>query len=435
MWQRNAAGPIYGADNAGAATVALDNADRILLYSATTIGTEGALFGPYEVVNRGWYLDGGDEIVCTNAIIRRTADANTAAKLCHGMTVRVSPGAVEHGGDYFTITTADPIVVDSTVLAWSISATYAGGSGAYETLTAAQTLTEGAGTDTLTGSANPMHGGTNDIQIAPFGCATLNGTPGVASIPAGPWDFQALLNVDIDHADGYGYCIVKLWIKHADDSYEASAFLTTTSPPVRELVPTLQRWTSTLAASVTVLPTDRIEPRFYLGTTSATAQGVTLTWQDAERHTRIGTTLVMAATGTTDHRLLQYRNAKSQHIRRAVDDEEAICTSLVDGNLTPNSTANVVTIPENGIVKRIDTTQFPSGCMLLTLAFPLQGKLYQKEGDSGDFAGINFGSFGGLDDSEDDYIDFGYTGFVDLVLYEGVWHLRGAPNTGTVTAP
>ena len=173
-WQVVVPGRLYGYDSYHVASVPLVNGDRVMLPSSTDSG-ENKYLGLYVVVQQG-----SDTVA---GIIARAPDANTPATLCHSMVVQVTGGAsVEHNGDYFTLTTSDPIVVDTTPLAFSVSSSYTSAD-KFELLTGPQLTSEGASNETLVMSWTMASG---DAR-APQGFQTLAGTPGLSVLPAGIW--------------------------------------------------------------------------------------------------------------------------------------------------------------------------------------------------------------------------------------------------------
>ena len=296
-----------------------------------------------------------------NAVIRRVADANTPSGLCHNMAVKIAD--IGNGTSaYLTLTTADPIVVDTTALTFSSSPTRTS-SASTNLLTPSQTSV--ASTSTLSQTANAMLGGSNDVAFFADGTfITKAGTPDAATVPKGPWMVKALLN------SGAGFepanpprCDFKFRVVHVDNSTDAD-FLTVSSPPISATTPTLYTFQGNLGADVTIVPTDRIEARMYAHSYGA-AVNVVLTWQNATRDTRIITTLALGGFGSGVHDDLTGRDNPNAHA--------FVCSVTEAGGLVPTVTANtvVVTPSVSGVtISGISTAGLTTG-VKLNLVFKL----------------------------------------------------------------
>lgn len=133
QWQSEAGGTWRLAGAAGplvpqGGTVGTLDGDRIFAWSSVPFGPiEPQAYGPYEVVDCGDHWDGNPEHVrvSTQPIIRRASDANAATGIRSGMVVKiVGRGTVEHGGEFFALTTIGRIVPDVTPLAFAILTSY-----------------------------------------------------------------------------------------------------------------------------------------------------------------------------------------------------------------------------------------------------------------------------------------------------------------------
>jgi hypothetical protein len=257
------------------------------------------------------------------------------------MTVQIQAGSVLYSGKYFQITTADPIVVDTTDLTFASQTTYVpveGGGDAYDLLTAAQLTTEGALLETLYMTATATDG---ETQMQGF--STIVGTPGVSEIPAGPCTFH-VESVYLNDDPG-GITTLKFAIQQHTDEGSELLFIAE-SPPIHNTtiqdisfqynipaaIPFNQSWTL-LAIPV-------------LATTSTDPVTLSFAYNSASRGTYINLTFSIAgAVGTTDHRYLTNKNDRvdgvGQHDDTTVDLSGAdtfagnlVGVSTLDGAMT-----------------------------------------------------------------------------------------------------
>lgn len=369
-WQAGMAGPLvpYGG------TLQAQDGDLIFAWSSVPYGAyEPQSYGLYRVVDCGFHwvpTPGHPETLMgqsTKAVIERASSANTPAGLCHGMTVHiVGRDAVEHNGDYFTLTTADPIVVDTTALTFTYSPTYTSGA-VTNLLTPAQT----AVADSLMWSSGVAcsNGGyvANDVAFFVDGqFVTKAGTPGAATIPAGPWTVYAKLRVTSPDLVTPPRVDFKFRVKHVDNSTDAD-FLTCSSPPLTSSVDAIYSFQGNLAAPATIVPTDRIEMRMFGHATGTTVQSIVLTWQNVTRDTRVVTTLALGGFGSGVHDDLTGRENPNAHA--------FVCSVTEAGGLLPAITANtVVVIPSasGATINGISTTGLTTGVKLnLVFKFPV----------------------------------------------------------------
>jgi hypothetical protein len=311
-WQCSTVGPIYMRDTGGRGTVAIADGDRFWVWQAGT-GLENVYFGLYEAVDCGYHVVGGVGI-STYAVIRRVADANTAAGLCSGMIAQILGVGVEHNNEWLRITTSNPITPDVTSLdievlvegAFAPAYTYA-------LLTAAQMSTQGAPSDVLQGQVSAT-GGDADLAT-PF--ETLVGTPGVDQIPAGPFtvEVESVLLADYDPT---GVTRVKARLIE-DDGGAGVVIWTGYSAPITWGLAQMQvaqdiSFQVALAADYTFDPTHRLYLALGISTT-CTAEQTLLFWYNSSTHgTRIKTTVQFPVVGGTNwHPDLLGRDQSDQH--------------------------------------------------------------------------------------------------------------------------
>lgn len=217
------------------------------------------------------------------------------------------------------------------------------------------------------------------------------------------------------------------------------------SAPMHNTSATVLEFQGTIAADRTVDPSDKMGALFSGFSNSASAVTIKLVYNDASHLTRVQTPLATASFGTLDHQLLTMESrgfvagqeaaaSRSRHPQRAIESVASVPTSLIDGDLTPDPTADIVIISTASTVSRIDTSQWPGGTGHLTLFFPLGGTLDQSVGGSGDFANLDLGNFGGLSPLQASTLELGNNASAKLLLLGNAWHLLWY-NAGTVTVP
>jgi hypothetical protein len=255
-------------------------------------GTDYWHCGLYDV------LDAGSDT--TPAIIRRSASANTPAGLCHGMTVQVTGGGLRNGktaynvGFYSSITTADPIVVDTTDIYFGMPTTSYSPANTYPLLTSAQLVTAGADNDdTLTFSAMSVSGG--EVYFPYGGFLTLAGTPGLSSLPAGLYGVS-LENVCLDNAYDGSANSVKAYII---DALSSTIVATLTSPPITWTAPRTITFQANLSSAYAILPTSRLKTVFSFTNSSPYARTCTFTYSSPIRQTWVQLPIQAASAGVT----------------------------------------------------------------------------------------------------------------------------------------
>lgn len=278
-------GQLYGANTSGSGTIALQDGDIVYSWDDVPYADEAAHFGPYEVVNCGYHYqqwpgapEGVMGWVSSLPVIRRIPTANTPAGLCHGMTVYV-----EEEGEYFTVDTADPIVVDTTELSVSRSSTWTS-SAQKLALTAAQLVTEQASASTQQSQALAVAGGAGKVYFdASF--STLANTPMAETIPAGMWrfwmkDVWAMSLGDGDITVGFD-------VHQLTGGTPGALIIDGESSPIGTY-PTDYDFQKELAADFTTIsPSDQFLIRPWAKNTGTGTVSVVFTYNDATRHTKI----------------------------------------------------------------------------------------------------------------------------------------------------
>lgn len=342
-WRKTGApGQLYISPAVGGTLIPSVDGDILLAWAPVPYSDENKFYWLYEVVDCGYHLvqapgapEGTMMGVSTDPVIRRAMTANTSATVRNGATVQVVGAGVEFEGEYFTIDTADPIVVDTTPLSISHSSSYTSRA-TQRALTPAQVVSEGASADEY--PANTGVTSATPAGIAMFYTPTLPGTPGAASIPAGPWTVTAK-DAAATGGDAGATSVLKAcfgvvpaaWV--FDDGLP-TPFLTAISPPLSS-TPTTVTFQAVLAAPVTISPTDRFVWWWEAATTSATAVTVSFTWQDAGRVTRVATTMQFpTSSGTNWHPDMLGRNSPDQHPYSALEPVGLARVPLLAATLT-----------------------------------------------------------------------------------------------------
>ena len=346
--------------SSGGATVFAQDHDIILAAIPGTI-TPSKWFGLWEVLDCGIHSPDGSPwpgsgpAVTSQAIVRRTTDANTPAGLCHGMVVQITGGSgVEHNGDYFTLSTDDPIVVDTTEINFSISSSYTS-TPKSELLSSAQVLSEGSlGEErTATVPAASMFE-PNGEQLGP----TFTTLPlGLTSIPAGRFGAQMLLRNSV-----FTTTFVKVlwWIKHLDGSTTALAPFLTMGTSTTVPYDSLYYFEADLAAPVSLVPTDCVQVAAFTHAPSidiSMGQNVTWTFQNPSRDSWFSVTWQSSIVGgTNDHQLLLNRyvdvgagTTASEHDWNGIGPKGRIHTKI--GTATESS--GHVTMPADASQARV----------------------------------------------------------------------------------
>jgi hypothetical protein len=303
-WQRSNANPLLRYVVAG--NVPMVAGERFFINNSLVKERDGI----YEVVTQG---DG----VSLSAVIRRTTDANTSVTLCHNMAVNVLDIG-DGTSRYHTLSTADPIEVDTTELAWTIASTRTSTAGTF-LLTPGQLASEHASSSDIYNSTSVKATDNDKLLAAPGDFVTKAGTPGISILPGGIWNFYALLHVTAANLTTPPVVYAFVYLKHIDDSV-TGPFIYSSSPPITATVPTLHSWqVSADAGSMpAILPTDRIEVRFFAHTTASSYIAVNLTWSDALHTTRIVCPFQTGGQATGIHNDQTGRSEPDCHPTRAI---------------------------------------------------------------------------------------------------------------------
>lgn len=374
MWQRSATGPLNFSPSDTAVLPAQDG-DRVFAYSPVPYGSyEPQSYGIYDVLDCGFHMVQAPGApagvlmgVSSNAIIRRSTDANTPANLCSGMVVQiVGPDGVGHNGDYFTLTSADPVVVDTTALAFSISSSYFPAD-QYLLMTASmvsQIATvpfEAVGTAT---NAEVLFTGNN------FGVTM--GSLGVDKIPAGLVTFYVSAKCDAVPADGLNTIHVLLFKYSGGSSTTVCEGYTA---PIRSTELAIYVVVCSIAADISVVPTDIIYFVPTFKTTSAVQQTCRME-TGTPWDTKIQTTFQLGRSSSM-HDDLGGRNTVNNHY--------GTCLLTTSGGVIPVPTeksaivtvSGATTLTEMGMVGLengvgIDLV-FLQGCIITSGATPATG--------------------------------------------------------------
>lgn len=367
-WQESVTpGPLYLKDNSGSGTIRARDGDRVL---GVVDGGTSTHAGIYEVVDCGIHTPSGGEwpgsgpAVTTKAVIRRATDANTPAGLCHGMVVQVTGGAsFQYNGDWFTLSTADPIVVDTTPIAFSHSGTAPAGD-QHELLTGAQLTTEGASSADADTVATASAGG--DGYLLAF--ETLAGTPGASAIPAAPWTFEhEAIWLDAD----LGGETVLRWEVYKDVGGVPALLFTAESPPIHNTTPAPLAYQFD-GAPYAISPTDRLNAIGVVHTTSVTPVTLHLRYNSATRGTRIKTPFTFATPGTLDHQLLVDRDPDVGAGASAAHPANSIGAGRLHRNIGTGSLAGgIITFPADANFCRVSGVLTING--INATGFPMDG--------------------------------------------------------------
>jgi hypothetical protein len=302
-WSKDATDPVLGYVDGGAGNIALSAGDFFGVVNETSsFPGQEKYSGIYELLIQG----DGDTV---SAVIRRVAEANTPAGLCSGMTYRVTGVGVAFEGEYFTVTTADPIAPDVTALTVTHAGTYAS-TLAYELLTGAQLVTEGADNTSTLEQSWTLGGGAGDAG-APEPFVTILGTPGVSSIPALPWTFD---NEEV-YLDAVPSCVVTLKVNVRDQDDGGAIVFTAESPPITNTAPAPLSFQGGLSVAAPWSPSHRLSAEYVLHKAGSGTVTIHHRYSSPTRSTRITVPFEMVSglSGTTDHTKLTNRDAADQH--------------------------------------------------------------------------------------------------------------------------
>jgi hypothetical protein len=294
-WRQNAVGPILGYVGGGGTTPLLAGDRVYIAYDAATSGGPSAYLGIYEV------LDPGSST--TQAIIRRSLDANTPAGLCHSMTVEVF--IISGPSDWPVIVTADPIVVDTTLITLTSSPTWSTPptlTDKWELLTGPQITSEGALTTYLDQSVSGTGLGVGvgfNATALPLVFDTLVGTPGVDTLAAGPYVFDVEAAAVTPTADPGALVILRAKLYDADTG---SMILVADSPPVTAVGsrPEALHFVGVLSSPYTWTPGHKLRLKYDLWTDSATPVLLGMTYNSSARGTKLTVPFIIPVSGASD---------------------------------------------------------------------------------------------------------------------------------------
>jgi hypothetical protein len=292
------------------------------------------------------------------------------------MVVQITGGAsVEHNGDYFTLTTSDPITPDVTAVNFSVASSYTS-SPKSELLTSAQVISEGSlgELEVATVPAASMFE-PNGFQLGP----TFTTLPlGLTSIPPGRFGAQMLLRNSV-----FTTTFVKVlwWIKHLDGSTTALAPFLTMETSTTVPYDSLYYFEADLAAPVSLVPTDCVQVAAFTHAPSidiSMGQNVTWTFQNPSRDSWFTVTWQGAVIGgTNDHQQLVNRNTVNNHYGVGT------CTTSSGVIPTPTKSKMVVTVSGSTTLTEMGTSGLEDGveielvflqaCAILNGATPASG--------------------------------------------------------------
>jgi hypothetical protein len=295
-WQRNDPGALYGqstADGGGGLgggssfTYPLQVGDHFLIADSQY----AQYCWIYEVVTAG---DG-----TTSAIIRRATDSNTTATVCNGATVEVAGGGVRNGftaygiGNFVSITTANPITVDTTVINTGLPTTSYTPTTTYGLLTGSQLSSVASvdNTDVLTSDTTASAG----TAVIPFSLQfeTELGTPAASSFPA------SLVNFAIEAFTLSGLTGTAVIQAVITQNLGGATILTASSAPVTNGTTTGITFQGLPGAAVPLSPTDRLSIAYFLDYTSSTPVSAVLTYSSPARGTWVQVPFQLAMVGIT----------------------------------------------------------------------------------------------------------------------------------------
>jgi hypothetical protein len=351
-WQFvGAAGQLYGMDSSYNNTITFVDGDLCFIYNPIPYGTDAIHFGLYEVLDCGLHwvpTPGHPETpmqVLTQPVIRRHPTCNTPDGLCNGMFFQVEAGAY-YENEYFTLTTEDPIVVDTTELAFTHSA-----SKTFDNrqllLTAQQLVTlEPDGGDIY--STATVGTGTFPLSVANFD--TPQGSPGISSIPAGLWTWEvewAQVSVFPSTGEIKLQCVIQEWTVDVDglpDTLVETIITGTSAPITNTTAGPIASFQANLAAAYTFNPLNVIVAIYSVVNSSTETITLTIRYSSDTRGTRIKVPFTFAVSGTLDHSVLSNRNLPNQHQLLSLEPVGMLLGSLSSG---PTTDANgCATLPD-----------------------------------------------------------------------------------------
>ena len=389
--------------------------------------------GVYIITNPGYTGTIGEPDYSESyAVLERAPELDASADFASGCVFQVNQG--EGAGKYFRMTNTQPIVLGTDELTWEILDTYT--ATATDNLLTASQLARASETPNTTALVASVGSPSAWLEFP-----TLAGTPNLDTYKAGRTEVHALARLHISGSAGSSTwleCEVVRDPGGADTVLETI----TTSPVVSATDVVVTAFVDD--ATDQDLAGDRIGMRIRARSDSTTPAAIAVTWSDPAHSTRLLTPMSLAVGGTDDHQALTAisrgfaadgAEARAyRHPRRSSAAVPAVPLSLVDGNLTPDPTADIVILSDEVTINRIDSSQWPNGVGFLTLYFTTAGHLANLAGTAGDMKSLDLGNFGGRPTDQVATLDVGSGAVVDLMLLSGSWHLRSY-SAGTVTYP
>lgn len=243
--------------------------------------------GIYEVFDPG--------SASTPAIIRRAPGENLPGDIYHGMVVKVLVGQFSDYPEFFTLTTSDPITIDTTPLTWTVSSSYTSAD-SYKLLTGPQLAAEGASTDVLETSVTRVNG----VAGFPESFETLVGTPALSSLPAGIWTFDnELVWLDPAFTPSPGSTTTLRWRILDDNGSSDPDLFIAESPPITTTIPLPLSFQYNDSGHPISQP-DRLVGIPQINTTSTTPVKLWLRYSSPARLTRITVPFALPISGASD---------------------------------------------------------------------------------------------------------------------------------------
>jgi hypothetical protein len=364
-----------------------------------------------------------------HAQMHRTIDMDESAEVVHGAWVHVLYGAA-HDDTFWQLTTADPIELGVTSLAWE-SVADPGNSDANELLTAAQLSR--ASPSTVVASA-AVSSGTGEVEIVT--CTELTADLAGVTIPGDKpivCHVRACIGVD----DPAATTVIRCYLRGANDS---NWHLVGTTQPLHNVdAGDFVCPAGTLGADYPMGIGEKLEVDFRAFSNRAGGATVALTYNNAAHSTFIVLPLTFGCAGTDKHNELTEpsRCLPNQHPKASsYDDAGTVDVAALTGVglLTPPPGKNIVRLTGNPTIVGIDVRPYAkTGCGSLTLFFVDRGHI-TNNGTTGDanYAPIVAGNFGGLSSDDAASMVFGTKGMVQLTLIDNeAWYPCGQANTGT----
>ena len=407
-WIHNVAGAVLGYGGGGA-TLPLNAGDRVYIATDVVTGTwqPSPYIGIYEVLYPGSDETPGIGSPSPYAIIRRAIDADSPIGLNHGMSCKVTIG-LSGQPDYPVITTADPIVVNTTVITVTDFSTWhtIPYTDVYELLTGPQLTSEGASNETVEFSASAVSTSGYVEQALPEAFATIAGTPGVDSLAAGPYQFD----IEAIRVSGASTGSITTLRAYLIELLHDGGVVIADSPPLVSATNVPTSFIATLASPYAFSPTNRLEVRYHLRTNSTTTVTLTMRYNSPARGTKITLPFEMPVTGaiTGRHDDLSGRDTVNNHFGVGT------CTTVSGIVPVPTKTTMVVTISGNPFLSGMHMEGLQTG-IPVELTFLQACHLIEEDGTLA--SGVARFLSSHMDGSSPDQIDIAAGGRVGLRFF------------------